>query len=676
MSSDAVITVKGLGKKYRRYASVAEGLKEVLHPLRKRYHREFWALRDVSFEVNRGESIGIVGRNGSGKSTLLQILCGIMQPTEGEVKVNGRVSALLELGAGFHPLFTGRENVYLNGALMGLKKEEIDERFPSIVVFADIGDFIDQPVRTYSSGMFIRLAFATAISVEPDILVVDEALSVGDIGFQQKCLNYMETLQQKGTTIVLVTHDIQLVKNYCTKALCLREGALLAKGDSESVTEAYLKNHYADRQKTVEKAQISWKSGTSFGTQHGEICDFSLWRGDIKSDAFAYEDAITVKVIAWVDETVSNPDIVMQIRDFRGYPLYGTSTLAAGIVYLAKRRKAGFIGASFTLNANLAPGPYSVVLSLNDQLSDSVIILHEKVVGALNFTVLEGPKKFHGVVDLKAKCYRFDIEDIKKLRPTRDGGGNELERLDAVDDGKACGDYDIGEDNLVWALKETFDPDTLVSLVKISRESFGWFSKQLTRSFELPWVVSEAGEVPGKKIMDIGAGVSPLPLFFASKGAEVTTIDNSRTVRKPGGEQMHWDEWGFFDYGDLHPNIRSRHDDILSQDFPAGSYDYIYSVSVVEHMPAKVRRHLWKRISRWLKPAGVLLLTIDLIPGTDKLWNYCQGQIVDNEEDHGDIRNLEEELSVANLRPRRCEYLRSVKDTRVDVALLRFHKEP
>lgn len=175
--NDVTISVRNLSKSYKMYPTPKERLKELLHPFGKKYHQEFWALRDVSFEIKKGECIGILGRNGSGKSTLLQLLCGILQPTEGEIKTNGRISALLELGAGFSPQFTGRENVYMNGALMGFTKEEMDERLNAIAEFADIGEFIDQPVRTYSSGMFVRLAYACAVNVEPDILIVDEALA-------------------------------------------------------------------------------------------------------------------------------------------------------------------------------------------------------------------------------------------------------------------------------------------------------------------------------------------------------------------------------------------------------------------------------------------------------------------------------------------------------------------
>ncbi len=239
MDQDIIINVKSLSKKYRMYSSVADGVKELLHPLRKKYHEEFWALKNVNFEIKRGESLGIVGRNGSGKSTLLQILCSILQPTEGEVNVTGRVSALLELGAGFHPQFTGKENVYLSGALMGFTREKMDEKFQNIVDFADIGDFIDQPVRTYSSGMFIRLAFAAAINVDPDILIIDEVLAVGDAVFQQKCINRVNRLQSSGTSIVVVSHDPYHIERMCHKAAVLSQGRLSDLQPAKGILASY-----------------------------------------------------------------------------------------------------------------------------------------------------------------------------------------------------------------------------------------------------------------------------------------------------------------------------------------------------------------------------------------------------------------------------------------------------
>lgn len=260
---DYAIRVDHLSKKYRRYGSVADAFKEVFHPFRKKYHDEFWALKDVSFEVKKGESVGIIGRNGSGKSTLLQILCGVMQPTEGEVTVKGRVSALLELGAGFHPQFSGRENVYLNGAIMGLTKEEIDARFDDIVDFADIGDFIDQPVKTYSSGMFVRLAFAAAINVNPDILVVDEALAVGDMFFQAKCMDRIKKMVDGGVTLFFVSHDSGAIKSVCSKTLLLDKGKMVDFGTPDRVVEKYFTTKVESQQKVIKVSEpVRAGSGT------------------------------------------------------------------------------------------------------------------------------------------------------------------------------------------------------------------------------------------------------------------------------------------------------------------------------------------------------------------------------------------------------------------------------
>lgn len=244
-AQETAISVRDLSKKYRRFSSTADTLKELLHPFGKKYHDEFWALKGVSFEIKKGESIGLIGRNGSGKSTLLQVLCGILQPTSGTVLVSGRVAALLELGAGFSSDFSGRENVYMNGALMGLSRHEMDERFSSIAEFAEIGDFMEQPVKTYSSGMYVRLAFAVAINVDADILIVDEALSVGDEAFQRKCYSRIRTIQDRGATIIFVSHSASAVVELCNRAILLERGEVLLKGAPKKVVSNYQKLIYA-----------------------------------------------------------------------------------------------------------------------------------------------------------------------------------------------------------------------------------------------------------------------------------------------------------------------------------------------------------------------------------------------------------------------------------------------
>lgn len=240
MHSDRrAISIHNLTKTYRIFGHPGQRLKQAMTFGLKRYHQEFTALRDVSFEIRKGETIGIIGRNGSGKSTLLQLICGILKPTSGAVQVNGRISALLELGAGFNPEFTGRENVFFQGVLTGLTKEEMDQRFNDIVAFADIGDFIDQPVRTYSSGMFVRLAFSVMAHIDAAVLIIDEALSVGDAAFTQKCMRFLEDFRQHGT-VILVSHDLTSITAFCDRVLWLDKGRLLTVGSAKEVCEAYL----------------------------------------------------------------------------------------------------------------------------------------------------------------------------------------------------------------------------------------------------------------------------------------------------------------------------------------------------------------------------------------------------------------------------------------------------
>jgi lipopolysaccharide transport system ATP-binding protein len=249
-ANEPAVVVRELGKCYEIYARPLDRLKQTLHRGRRRFFREFWALRGVSFDVRKGESLGIIGRNGSGKSTLLQIIAGTLRPTEGRVDVQGRVHALLELGSGFNPDFTGRENVYLNGAVLGLEKREIDAHFDEIASFADVGEFLDQPIKTYSSGMVVRLAFAVQALLEPDLLIVDEALAVGDEGFQHKCFSWLERFQDRGGSILFVTHSTQLVVRLCRRGLLLEHGRLMAHGASKAVGDVYQKLLYGSAEQT------------------------------------------------------------------------------------------------------------------------------------------------------------------------------------------------------------------------------------------------------------------------------------------------------------------------------------------------------------------------------------------------------------------------------------------
>ncbi len=252
-ANNIAIRVNSLSKCYQIYDTPRDRLKQFVVPrlqrmarqVPKQYFREFWALKDVSFEIKRGETVGIIGRNGSGKSTLLQMICGTLNPTSGGIQTNGRIAALLELGSGFNPQFTGRENVYMNAAVLGLSKEEVDARFDDIVAFADIGQFLEQPVKTYSSGMAVRLAFAVAINVDPEILIVDEALSVGDELFQRKCFSRIEAIRAKGATILFVSHSGRTIVELCDRAMLLDSGEKLAVGTPKQIVGRYQKLLYA-----------------------------------------------------------------------------------------------------------------------------------------------------------------------------------------------------------------------------------------------------------------------------------------------------------------------------------------------------------------------------------------------------------------------------------------------
>ena len=242
MSSDIAIKVSNVSKHYQIYDNPVDRLKQSIYRGRKQFYKEFKAIENVSFEIKKGETVGIIGRNGSGKSTMLQIICGTLTPTAGMVETYGRIAALLELGSGFNPEFTGRENVYMNCALLGLSPEETDARFDDIAAFADIGDFIEQPVKTYSSGMYIRLAFAVNIVSEPDIMVVDEALAVGDMSFQAKCMTALTRIQHGGATVLFVSHDVDAVKSLCSRGVYLERGMVKTIGKASDVAELYIRD--------------------------------------------------------------------------------------------------------------------------------------------------------------------------------------------------------------------------------------------------------------------------------------------------------------------------------------------------------------------------------------------------------------------------------------------------
>jgi teichoic acid transport system ATP-binding protein len=279
---NTAIKVSHLTKVYKLYDKPIDRLKESLHPLKKKYHKDFYALNDVSFEIKKGETVGIIGKNGAGKSTLLKIITGVLTPSSGHVHVNGRIASLLELGAGFNPEYTGVENIYLQGTLMGYSKEEMEAKIDEILAFADIGDFVYQPVKSYSSGMFARLAFSVAINVEPDILIVDEVLSVGDARFQTKSIKKMESIKDNGTTILFVSHAIEQVKRFCQKAIWINDGKIKQIGDQSTVGNMYTDSlHLESLENSTNEQKNFIKSNTNSSTQ-AKISSFELEKKELK----------------------------------------------------------------------------------------------------------------------------------------------------------------------------------------------------------------------------------------------------------------------------------------------------------------------------------------------------------------------------------------------------------
>lgn len=255
MSANIAISLRGVSKSYAIYRKPADRLKQMLWQGRKKFYQDFLAVSDINLDIYRGETLGIVGRNGSGKSTILKMICGTLQPTQGEVKIHGRIAALLELGAGFNPEFTGQENVFMKGTILGLNRQEIEDRYDAILKFADIGRFIDQPVKTYSSGMYTRLAFAVSISVDPDILIIDEVLAVGDDAFKRKCFSRIEEIRDSGSTILFVSHAASSIVELCDRAILMDRGNLLLTGDPKTIINKYQKLIYAPPNKQAEIRQ-------------------------------------------------------------------------------------------------------------------------------------------------------------------------------------------------------------------------------------------------------------------------------------------------------------------------------------------------------------------------------------------------------------------------------------
>lgn len=391
---DTVIEIKNISKIYNLYNKPSDRLKEALFS-RKSRHTEFAALNDVSFNVNKGEILGIIGKNGSGKSTILKIITNVLTPTSGECIVKGKIAALLELGAGFNMEYTGIENIYLNGQMIGFSKEEMDKKLKDIIDFADIGEHIYQPVKTYSSGMFARLAFSVAISVDPDILIVDEALSVGDVFFQNKCYRRFEEFRERGKTILFVTHDMGSVIRYCNRCVLLNAGKKVAEGNPQEMVDLYKRimvgqwneneEKEVDSSSTVKASNVKkdqlWKEQIStnpdmevYGDGRADIVDFGIFSdtGDIGNNVYK-GDYYSVKMKVRINEDNLNPIFAFKLRDVKGTELTGTNTMLEDID-TSQCKKGDIVTITFRQKQYLQPGQYLVSLGCTAFEGDQFVV--------------------------------------------------------------------------------------------------------------------------------------------------------------------------------------------------------------------------------------------------------------------------------------------------------------
>ncbi|NOT85877.1 MAG: ABC transporter ATP-binding protein [Methylococcaceae bacterium] len=440
LNDDIAIRVEGLSKCYQIYDKPHQRLLQGFLGSKKQYYKEFWALKDVSFEIKKGETVGIIGRNGSGKSTLLQIICGTLTPTSGTVETYGRIAALLELGSGFNPEFTGRENVYMNAAVLGLTQDEIDARYDDILVFADIGDFIEQPVKTYSSGMMVRLAFAVIAHVDADILVIDEALAVGDAFFTQKCMRFLRNFMKKGT-VLFVSHDTSSIKNLCNHAVWIEKGNVLQEGNPKEVCELYLQAFYEAQQGSSSSTKLkeikNQDASKSLKDQRLEFINASNLRNDLQifefnSDSASFgkggaqitgvefldkdesplawvvgSELVTLRIQAIAHELLDAPIIGFAIKDRLGQVLFGDNT------YISYRDAPLFcelgsnIRAEFTFLMPILPaGDYSVHVAIANG-TQAQHIQHHWVHDAVQFKS-ESSSVATGLIGIPMQCIRFD----------------------------------------------------------------------------------------------------------------------------------------------------------------------------------------------------------------------------------------------------------------------------
>ncbi|WP_447754381.1 ABC transporter ATP-binding protein [Pseudomonas nicosulfuronedens] len=441
-SNNLAIRVSGVSKCFNIYSKPQDRLKQALAPRLQRlfgsspktYGREFWALRDIHFEVARGETVGIVGRNGSGKSTLLQIICGTLMPSGGSVETFGRVAALLELGSGFNPEFSGRENVYLNASVLGLTKEEVDDRFDSIAAFADIGDFIDQPVKTYSSGMTVRLAFAVQAQIDPDILIVDEALSVGDARFQVKCFERLRQLKENGTSILLVSHSSEQIVTHCSRAILLDSSQVHMTGEPRRVMNRYMDLLFGREKREAPKTpeKVSLKAPTAsevtdntkrqsnldlsndvyasrrhynpneyrWGDGAATILDFELRANGTAFDhSVESGDRMTLDVAVRFNHLVVNPILGFNIKTTEGVTVFGTNSYLQDCLEFQSLGKAGtVVTAQLHFDNRLTSGDYFISLGVASRQGEDVIP-HDRRYDSIHLVVAP-TNSIYGLIDV------------------------------------------------------------------------------------------------------------------------------------------------------------------------------------------------------------------------------------------------------------------------------------
>jgi len=421
--SEFAISVNNVSKVYKLYDKPMDRLKESLGFSKTQKYREHYALNDVSFNIRKGETLGIIGTNGAGKSTILKIITGVLSPSQGEIIVDGRISALLELGAGFNGEYSGLENVYLNGTMLGFSHEEIEEKLDAILKFADIGDFINQPVKTYSSGMFVRLAFAVAINIEPDILIVDEALSVGDVFFQAKCYRKFEEFKKMGRTLLFVSHDLGSVNKYCDRVVLLNKGKKLAEGEAKEMIDLYKKVLVNQEEETASRESKSIdKDGlerikkpfalnptvSEYGTKAVEIKDFTLLDDQgTATNAIGKLTEFTLKMRIQFNEEVEEAIYAYTIKDLKGTDLTGTNTMYEKVDVIPKA-PGGVQEVVFTQRMTLQGGEYLLSLGCTGYRNGEFEVYH-RLYDICGITVVSMQNTV-GYFDMESK---IEIEDCQ-----------------------------------------------------------------------------------------------------------------------------------------------------------------------------------------------------------------------------------------------------------------------